>query len=168
MLASPITQTTRGQEPTAFSLYRQAVLLDEWAENDGDATAPVEQLRAGTSVRAGARVVQAAGFLSDYGWAWDVDTAADWLSAKGPLVIGVNWYAGAMEPSRDGFVRLTGGVVGGHCVCLLGWSESRGAVRLLNSWGLWGQNGRAWLSGEDFRRLLSEGGECCSAMEIRR
>lgn len=168
MLASPITQTTRTQEPTALSLYRQAVLVDEWPENDGEATLPTDQLQSGTSVRAGAKAVQAGGFLAEYGWAWDVDTAANWICSQGPLVIGVEWFSGMFDVGGDGFIRISGDVVGGHCLCILGWSETRGAARLLNSWGSWGENGRAWISGEDLARLLHEGGECCSALEIRR
>src|SRR4051794_17594484 len=44
-----------GEGRDAFAIYRQAVLLDGDPSNDADATAPVAQLQAGSSVRAGAK-----------------------------------------------------------------------------------------------------------------
>jgi hypothetical protein len=164
MLAAPVCQTTPTAEPTMQAIYREAILLDEWADNDQDGQA----MQFGTSVRAGAKALQARGILHEYGWAFDVDTAIDWLCSNGPVVIGVNFYEGMESPGPNGFMRVTGSILGGHCMCVVGWSETRGAVRLLQSWGPdWGQKGRAWLSGEDLARLIHEDGECCTALETR-
>lgn len=163
-MAAPIVSTRKLAKIPQYDLYREMIGIDEWTDNDNDT-----DLQMGTSVRAGAKVFQQHGFLTSYGWAFDADTAIDWLVTQGPLVIGINWYNGMDTPSAEGFIHPSGGIAGGHCMCLLGWSEKRGAVYGTNSWGPgWGAlKGRFWMTGEDFERLLSEDGECCSAMEIR-
>ncbi len=168
MLAAPTVQTKPDREPTAFTIYREAILIDEWADNDQDGDA----MQIGTSVRAGAQVLQARGLLQSYGWCWDADTAANWLCTQGPLVIGIAFYDSFFDPDSTGFLKITPGarVVGGHCMLLLGWNERTGAARGINSWGAaWNgkQRGRFWIDGETLDRLLRNEGEACSAIEIR-
>lgn len=147
-------------EPTAFTIYYECTQVDEWAGNDnGD-------LQFGTSVRAGAKVLQSRGVITEYTWCWDVDTCLDFLLTKGPVVIGVNFYDGMFGLDPAGFMRVGGGLAGGHCMLLLGANERTRAVRGLNSWGAgWGQNGRFWMTYDDLARLISEDGEACAAVE---
>lgn len=163
-MAAPIVSTRKLALIPRYGLYREMIGVDEWTDNDNDTA-----LQMGTSVRAGAKVFQQRGFLTTYGWAFRADPAIDWLCEHGPLVIGINFYGGMFTPDKEGFIRPTGSIEGGHCMCLLGWSEKRGAVYGTNSWGVdWGPlKGRFWMAGEDFERLLREDGECCSALEIR-
>jgi hypothetical protein len=163
-MAAPIVSTRKLAKIPQYDLYREMIAIDEWTDNDNDT-----QLQMGTSVRAGAKVFQNRGFLTTYGWEFSADPAIDHLCMFGPLVIGINFYGGMFTPDKEGFIRPTGSIEGGHCMCLLGWSEKRGAIYGTNSWGSgWGVlKGRFWMAGEDFERLLSEDGECCSAMEIR-
>lgn len=164
MLTSPVRQTLPQGPPTAYDLYRAALPLDVWPENDnGD-------LSFGTSVRALAQALQGMGYISEYNWAFDADTAADWLATQGPVVIGINWYYSMFVTDDKGFVRVPANtpLAGGHCVCLLGWSEKRGAARAINSWGAgWGDKGRFWIEGELLDRLLHEDGEAMTAAETR-
>ena len=147
--------------PSAFAIYDRAIQLDEWADNDRDTARQF-----GTSVRAGAKVLQELGLISAYGWAFDLDTALAWLSWHGPLVIGTNWYDSMFERGRDGYLRIPPGarVAGGHCTLVVGIDVKRGAVRGLTSWRDWGY---WWLSFEDFARLIREDGECCSPTETQ-
>lgn len=154
----PVTHSSRSQPMMApTDLYRAAQEVDEWPGNAYD----------GTSVRAGAKILQAAGFITHYWWAWDVETVINALLSLGPVVVGTNWYSGMFQPDEDGHIELTGHLAGGHAYLLNGVSRTRGLVRLKNSWGTsWGNNGMAWLDLEDLERLIAEDGEACLAAEL--
>lgn len=120
----------------------------------------------GTTVRAGAQVLQKAGDIQSYVWANDVETIKAFVCQSGPVVCGSNWHAGQMTPDSDNAIHVTGNIVGGHAYCLIGWSSKKSAFRLLNSWGRgWGNQGRVWITEADFTKLFSEGGEACAAVE---
>lgn len=146
--------------PSALDLYRAAQQVDEWEGEDYE----------GTSVRGGAKVLQALGFISSYIWAFDEPTVKRWLlMQKGGVVIGVNWYSAMFHPDEAGFLSLSGSLAGGHCVWVRGYNEHRDAYHIQNSWSsAWGQNGQAWLRATDLSRLLVEGGECCCGVEVRK
>jgi len=163
MLAAPTIQTRPTAEPTAMSIYLEATRLDEWEGNEGD-------LNSGTSVRAGAKALEARGLLAEYTWAWDVDTVADWLSVRGPVVLGTVWPRSFFTPEPSGLVRwpADSAIAGGHCYLALGWDQRRGRVRCVNSWGRWNGNGRFWVDGETLERLFAADGEAATAVEVRR
>jgi hypothetical protein len=162
-LCAPVISVRQLRLLPQYSLYREMILVDEFTDNDNDT-----ELQLGTSVRAGAKIMQKHGFLSVYGWAFDIGTAIDWLCSQGPLVFGTRWTTGMFTPSAEGFVTDTGTEAGGHCYAAIGWSEKRGAMRFMNSWGgSWGQKGRFWMTGETVTRLLAADGECCTALEVR-
>jgi hypothetical protein len=150
-------------------LYHEAQLLDEWAGTEYD----------GTSVRAGAKALQARGFLTEYLWAFDVDTLIRWVLEKGPAVLGVNWYWSMFEP-RSGTDALGGrraflnvdsasGLAGGHAFVVNGVNIERRIFRMKNSWGRdWGVDGRLSISFEDMDYLLRDEGEACTALEVRK
>ena len=152
-------------------IYREAQLRDDW---EGE-----EPLYYGTSVRAGLQVIQDRGFITRYSWAWDLDTIIGWLGAKGPVVMGTDWYEGMWGDSaasaRTGFVETTGRIVGGHCWMIKGYNlekkcpdGSRGAVRMVNSWGAeWMQGGYAWLSLAMLSKLLDNWAEAAMCEEIK-
>jgi hypothetical protein len=162
-MAAPVVSTRKLAKIPQYDLYREMIGVDEFSDNDGDTA-----LEMGTSVRAGAKVFQKHGFLDTYGWAFDIEPAVAWLQEHGPLVAGISWYTGFDDPDPQGFIKKTGSDEGGHCVCLLGWNQTRGAIYGINSWGpTWGPlRGRFWISGEDFEKLLAEGGECCTSLEV--
>jgi hypothetical protein len=152
----------------AFALYRKIVLQDEWPENDGEATAPVEQLQSGTSVRAGAKACQALGWLSGYVWAQSLDDIVRHVALRGPVVMGTNWYASMFQPDRHGLLFIHGAVVGGHAWVIDGINRTFGAFRCRNSWGAaWGKHGQFWLALSQVERLLSEGGEASAPTEVK-
>jgi len=142
---------------TEAEIYRAAQLVDEWPGQDYD----------GTSVRAGAKVLQAAGHIRSYLWAMDELTIRRQVLAFTPVVVGFSWHVNMFEP-EDGFLSLGGGIAGGHAFLLIGYSTARRAYRVLNSWGReWGEEGRAWLRDEDVATLLADDGEACAAVEQR-
>jgi hypothetical protein len=159
LLAAPISTRQTDATATARALYREAQRVDEWDGEDYE----------GTSVRAGAKVLQSRRQLASYVWAWDAETVARYVLTQGPVIMGTDWLTGMDQPDARGFVHVTGRVRGGHAWALLGYNRTRGIFRLVNSWGAaWGPHkGRAWIAGEDMERLLETGGEACAAVEVR-
>jgi hypothetical protein len=162
--------------PGPFTLYRQFILVDEWAQNDREALLPDEQLQFGTSVRAGAKVCQSLGYVSNYLWAESTEDVRAWhLANFGSVVLGVNWTSDMMRTDASGFIHYTGRVEGGHAVVTTGWNDRLRyngrivqAVRCQNSWGTgWGQQGRFWLLRDDLERLIADRGEACAPTEVR-
>jgi len=149
--------------PGLLDVYHAAQDADEWEGGP--------EAYAGSSVRAGAKVLQRLGYIGAYLWADGARTVRDWMCAgKGGVVVGSLWCDGMNEPTKEtGYtVKLTGHVRGGHAYYLPVYSKPRGAYRILNSWGrTWGENGRAWLLGEDLERLIGWDGECCTPHEIK-
>lgn len=139
-------------DETARHLYHAAQLVDEW---DGENYE-------GTSVLAGAKVVQSAGFMDEYRWAFSLQDVLLTLGYHGPVVIGVNWRSGMWDIDAEGWVHATGDVVGGHCVFLRAVNVRQHGVLIQNSWGLgWGMNGCAHLSWDDLAVLLDDQGDAC-------
>lgn len=162
---------------TAFALYKAAQKIDEWPGED----------YSGTSVLAGMKVAKTYRWYDEYRWAFNVPDALSAISRKGPAVIGINWYDGMSYPT-DGRIKVYGDVVGGHAILVRSvrlvyqpgttsaqktsssWfsylDRDASCVLLHNSWGPgWGGTdkgpGSAWLSVDDYARLMSEQGECC-------
>jgi hypothetical protein len=145
-----------GAPPSADDLYAAAQKVDEWAGTPHE----------GTSVRAGAKVLQADVRIASYHWSTSAQDAADYILTTSPVVFGTDWHDSMFTPESSGFLRVKGPVVGGHAYLGLGYDVARGAFRCINSWGTgWGQRGRFWISGEDMQKLLDADGEACAALE---
>jgi hypothetical protein len=155
--AAPL-QTKSG--PDAPTIYYGAQRLDEWPGEDYE----------GSSVRGGAKFLQRLDHLESYLWAFNIHDVERWLlGGHGTLVLGTNWYEGMFDPDRDGRLRLTGRIAGGHAYLAYGCNRQKGIIRVQNSWGTpWGVSGRAYLTYDDLARLLSEDGEACTAREQRK
>jgi len=156
-------------------LYKQAQLVDSWPE-----TPPAE----GTSVRAAFDVLRSQGDRRiyrrtdeapalQYGvtanrWGTTTDDVRAAISDGRPVTIGVNWYDGFDTPQKVGSAwwigrSPLGSIRGGHCVCIYGASDRRGAVKIVNNWGKsWPL---VWLPYETLQRLLGEDGEAAVIVE---
>lgn len=151
--ASPISQFANPD-----GIYELAQAVDEWEGTDYD----------GTSVRAGAKVLERIGFITSYQWAFDVEQIVEALLQVGPVVVGTEWLSGMMSPDPRGLIRAKGRSAGGHAYLLTGVDRVQGFVRVKNSWGLrWGVKGRAYLPIDDLGRLLRQQGEACLGIEAR-
>ena len=158
--------------PSAFDIYRAAVLKDEWADNDDENQLPDNDsgLDAGTSVRAGAEAVTEAGLLKSYVWSFSLQPVVEWVLTQGPVVLGTNWYSSLSRPDAEGIARISANarVVGGHAYLLRGVDTRRALGTCSNSWGdSWGKSGEFLLPLQDLERLITEDGEACSAVEQR-
>ncbi len=150
--------THKGMAPVVppEEIYSEAQKIDEWPGEDYE----------GTSVRAGAKYLQSKGTISEYRWAWDVQTIADAILTKGPVVVGTNWYYDMFEPDEKGIIKVGGQIVGGHAYLLNGVNTKKQLFRIKNSWGRnWGKKGHAYISFDDMAQLIAAQGEACLAIE---
>lgn len=172
----PVTQPlTPHKHPNAVlppdPFYREAQKNDEWPGTDYD----------GTSVRAGAKIGQKHGFISEYYWAFDGVTAMRAVLNGMPLVMGTWWRDGMWETDQYGFVEYRGSYDGGHAwVVNGGWiprgmtieaaiRDKVGYIRGKNSWGRsWGKKGHFYMSLYHFDQAIREQGEACVATEVRK
>lgn len=151
--------------PALPSLYRECQQNDEWPGENYD----------GTSVRALFKVLKKRGLVTEYQWAFDAETVINHILLKGPVVMGTTWTRDMFMPDEKGYITFTGPNEGGHAWLLIGANRrrrnpdgTRGAVRMINSWGKgWGDEGRAWLTFPTLQKLIEDYGEACVANEIR-
>ncbi len=149
-------------------LYGLAQDNDEWPGSDYD----------GSSVRGVMEALVKLGFITEYRWAFDVDTIIHHLLTVGPMVVGTDWTKVMFRPV-NGFIQVMDAqgkyvVEGGHCYLLRGVDRrkkcpdgTKGAFLILNSWGKgWGVKGEVWISFADFAILLRNGGEAAVASEV--
>lgn len=152
---------------TPAELYHECQLVDEWEGEDYE----------GTSVRALFKTLQAHGYISEYNWAFEIGTVVQHLLLKGPVILGTDWYVSMFYPDEDGFLPVfaSSGLAGGHAYMVKGCNNnklcpdgSRGAIRIINSWGTsWGDKGHAWISYRDADRLIQNWGEAATSTELR-
>lgn len=140
----------------------------------------------GTSVLAGAKIVQQMGHLDEYRWAFNTQDLFLAIGYKGPAVIGIPWMEQMFYPDAKGFVHPTGNIVGGHALSVpkvkistVGLSMPGQPVSALlnpdlsyagihNHWTAnWGIDGNAFISFKDLDQLLHTGGDACIPVKRR-
>ena len=120
----------------------------------------------GTTIRSAAKVLQDMGAIENYAFARSIDSIRWWLLNRGPLIVGTIWSEGMMVPNEDGILDITGFVLGGHAY-LVNELTKDGLFGIKNSWGPgWGENGKAYITIEDFKRLFHYGGESLACVEL--
>ena len=154
-LAEPVSVPNL-DEVAAVDVYDSAQQIDEW---------PGENYE-GTSVIAGAKVMQSNGYFDSYHWATSPEDAVRSICWTGPGVFGLNWHNDMFEPDANYFLTCTGDVAGGHAI--LAYGVQCGAddlpqyVLVKNSWGpYWGRYGSAKIRIADFKKLMADAGEFC-------
>jgi hypothetical protein len=166
MLAKPVAPEK--QPPVslanslAYSYYRDAQKIDEWPGEDYE----------GTSVLAGAKIMQRNGYIKEYRWCFGVSDVRDAVISQGPVVTGIPWYSGMYQTSDSGLVKVSGSKVGGHAIVITGYNPNmvingrrEEVFRWRNSWGInYGINGSGYIKYKDLEKLLKEQGEACVPM----
>jgi hypothetical protein len=165
---APVRTST--MHPSPFDIYRAAVLLDPWKDNDDEAKLPdfSPKMDSGTTVRAGAKATADLEMLAEYAWAFNLQPAVEWVLTKGPLVIGITWYDSMFDANSKGVISISPSAqpAGGHCLLWRGVNTSTGQALLTNSWGdSWAKRGDALISLRDMERLIHEDGEVCTAVQ---
>lgn len=159
-----------------FTLYREAVLLDEYGDNDGDATITDDMaLDGGSSGTGVAKALDRRGLLTEYVWGSTLAEIVRWVQSRGPVMLGSNWYSSMFNPTLEGFVKIAPNATidGGHEFVLRGVDTSRGIGNLINSWSpRWNSGpgkkcrpGHFLASFETLERLMHEDGDGVSAIE---
>lgn len=143
-------------------VYDTGELYDTFRRYDG-----IDGNYAGTTVRAGAKVFQKLGIISEYRWAQTLEDVINAVTHLGPMVVGTNWTERMNNPtSRQYFIKPTGRSVGGHAYMINGIDRENEIFRIKNSWGVnWGYLGMAFIRFSDFETLLHDRGEACVAFE---
>lgn len=161
LLSAPVVNKSF---PSTDEIYRLCQDNDEWPGSAYD----------GTSGRAAMKVMRDLGYVKEWQNAFEIDTVIRHVLAVSPVLIGVNWYQGMFSTDRNGFIKVAGRLSGGHEVMIKGVNldtvcpdGSRGAVRIINSWGDWGDGGKCWLSFGELSRLIAENGEALAAHELK-
>lgn len=132
------------------TLYKEAQRIDEWPGTNYD----------GTSIRAGAKVLQRHGFIESYHWLFTLEDAITSLLRYGPIVVASPWHAGMENPGPDGFISPTGELYGWHATLWNGVNRNDGWIRGKNSWGRsWGDDGHYRLTFADAQQLLNAGSQ---------
>lgn len=143
-------------------LYCEAQKRDPWP---GDCDTPLYD---GTSVRAGAKVLQDWGFIEEYRWARNADEVIQVILNQGPVIVGTWWKRDMFYPNLQGVVTATGANSGGHAYVINGVNLDTGYFRLKNSWGRhWGRQGHALISISDMDMLIKDYGEACVPLQRR-
>ena len=146
-------------------LYQWARERDEWPGEDYEGTSTLGLMKA----------LQNGGYIGEYRWAFDAETLVAWLLMQGPVLVGTSWHRDMFTPDKQGFISPAGPEDGGHEWRIIGADRdkkcpdgSRGAVRMVNSWGVgWGDLGRAWVSIKDLDKLIKADGEAVTVTEIK-
>lgn len=141
----------------ALDIYHEAQYIDEWVGENYD----------GTSVLAGAKVAVSKGYYTNYLWTKNEQDMAITVSNFGPVVIGVDWHQNMMNIDENGFLNLGGGIVGGHCVVVIGVNVEEGYYTIRNSWGeTWGNRGDAKIRRSDMQRLIDADGDVMKPVRV--
>lgn len=141
-------------------LYCEAQKRDPWP---GDCDTPLYD---GTSVRAGAKVLQEWGHIQEYRWARSADEVVQVILNQGPVIVGTWWKMDMFYPNTQGVITATGANSGGHAYVINGVNLDTGFFRIKNSWGRrWGRQGHALISISDMDMLIKDYGEACVPLQ---
>lgn len=172
LAARPVVIPTTNLQ--AHNIYKEAQKVDEWPGED----------YSGTSVLAGAKVLNTNKLMDEYRWAFGIQDVILAIGYKGPGVFGINWWTGMFKPNEEGFIAPVGEIAGGHAILgrsvRLVWmrgtsmiarqspewfnylDQDLSYITLHNSWGQdWGVNGDAKVTIRNMDALLKEQGEFC-------
>jgi hypothetical protein len=164
-------------------LYNPMELYWAAQDTDGDPNT-TREANNGTYLRAGFHVLKTMGHwevrdgltlpvslqegIAAYYWASSIDEARTALAGfRRPIDIGVNWYDAFCTPPPDGVLgrqKRWGKIVGGHAICVSGFSDDREAFHLVNTLGP-EYPLRTWLPYRIMERLLHEDGEIGIAID---
>jgi hypothetical protein len=151
MSTQPFTKSIVKQA-VVRDIYRQETTIDPyvgaWPPDD-----------TGSDGLSACKIAKLRGWITGYAHAFSVDDVLVALQ-HGPVITGVPWHQEMFTPDKDGFVRVSGPVVGGHEFCLTGFNAEQGYLTFANSWGsAWGQAGYAKLTLADYASLLADHGD---------
>ncbi len=144
-------------------VYNMAQVRDPWSGSETE-----EPRYEGSSGLAAALALRDLGLITAFHHEFDdIDVCARAIFSE-PLGFGLDWHAGMMLDGQprtrweDAVITPTGPFIGGHYIAAVGYDKRRKGAEweLLNSWDVWGFNGRCYISNDHLGLLLSREGEC--------
>lgn len=148
------------KERKAWYAFDEAWLYVRCKERDGKPDRP------GTNLRVAFKIVQKEGYpargtyvrarrqdgperrfgLKTYAKLDSLRAVKHAVRLVGPVAFGIRVDDGIHHPVGGVVPEPSGKPFGGHAVCVTGWDDALGALRIKNSWGYdWGDRGFAWL-----------------------
>lgn len=142
--------------PQAYSGYVLTTQVDEFPGQ-----MPEEDT--GSSGLSACKAARQLGYISAYHHAFGIDQALG-AAGLGPVITGVSWRDTMWEPDSRGYLDISGRIVGGHEIAVIGINTRLERVTILNQWynedgTVWGRNGRAYLRFADWDALLRDQGD---------
>lgn len=149
-------------------LYHWAQDEDEWPGSNYEGSSTLGLMKA----------LQKRGYIKNYKWALEAEPLVAWLLTTGPVLAGTNWTLDmfkGVKTSHGYYLEPTGSNEGGHEWRIRGadrdrWTPdgSKGAVRMVNSWGKgWLEGGQARVSFRALDQLIKDQGEAVTSTEIK-
>lgn len=157
----PVTHGRPGSatfDRMATGFYQTAQRLD----GDPDVYPNFDQ---GATMRSLARALRERAVITEYNWAWDVDTALQALTVQ-CVIFGMPWFASFDRalPGRQMHLDVNSELRGGHAIEASGFNMTRRLIRLDQSWG----DGHRWLSFDDLDTLFKMGDTECIVLRDER
>jgi len=157
LIAEPVPALSVDNRYARERIYWPAQTIDPWP---GGAYEGAESYYEGTSLLAGLRTVRRLGWCSEYRWSFTLDDLILGIANCGPAIVATEWLDDMAHPDGTGMIYATGKLQGHHCYIIRGADMDMGMFRIRNSWGEpWGIHGDAFISFEDFWRLMEHEGE---------
>ncbi len=109
--------------------------------------------------------------IKTYAKVLNIDDLKRALIQFGPLIAGIYVYKSIRKTGKDGVVPTPNYLwpsnwrpIGGHAICVVGYSDKKKLVKFKNSWGeSWGDKGYGYLSYEYIRNSMID---CYSMVDI--
>lgn len=134
LLAYPVPVGRPVDPPSAFDLYDESCLLDEWPENDVD---PERQW--GSSGNGLMKALRARGLVTRWVNADPDDPAPEmdaWLALHGPVCVGMDWPMNWFDTDDRGVLPAPSASIAGGHEFLVRWHDAANGVYLIQqSWG---------------------------------
>jgi hypothetical protein len=147
----------KGKETDAIAVYKAATKLDRIR-----GTYPPDDT--GSSGLAAMKALRQMGWIEAYTHAFGLKSALRALVLR-PGITGIAWRSGCDNPDKDGVVRYSGPVRGGHELELVGIDLEKKLVWFANCWGpTWGKKGYFAMSFDDYGSALSDHGDATFAV----
>lgn len=124
----------------------------------------------GTDARAMMKVYQELGKVASYHW-WtgDDEELKLWILTKGPAWLGIYLTEEMWLKDPEKELWGTEGEPNynlGHEMCLIGYDRPKDEAEIVQSWGEWGDRGRARIKWSDLARFLRADGDAVGAEEV--
>ncbi|MDR1563427.1 MAG: cell wall-binding repeat-containing protein [Oscillospiraceae bacterium] len=84
---------------------------------------------------------------TDWNWVQGNSNIKSKIYETGGCIVSIDVYSNFENLGSNIYKDYIGSYTGRHAICLIGWDDSKGAYKFVNSWGsYWGINGYGWIA----------------------